>query len=163
MSDRGGLRTWRTYVELAGVRSRERVITTMAKSSAGDLLAIPLEAGTGLAKVIFASSYFKDVILLKLYKTRLSDGRAPQPPDFGGDFDLYYTAQDPVRKGRWRIVGSEAVSATEVALTKRTSGGEVFIEDRHLGPASTTDFAELPAMLVHGFKLVEKYAARFPT
>jgi len=132
----------------------------MVKSSAGDLLAIPLEEGAGLAKVIFVSSYFKDVILLKLYRKRLTDGRAPEPADFGRDFDLYYTAQTPVRKGRWAIVGSEPVSAAEVALTKRTSGDDVWIEDRHLGQASANDLAEFPKMLVHGFKLVEKYASR---
>jgi len=132
----------------------------MVKSNAGDLLAIPLGEGAGLAKVIFASSYFKDVILLKLYRKRLPDGREPDPDDFAGEFDLYYTAQNPIRKGHWLIVGSEPVSAAEVGLTKRTSGGEVWIEDRHLGPASANDLAELPEMLVHGFKLVEKYASR---
>lgn len=132
----------------------------MAKCSAGDLLIIPLDEGAGLAKVIFASARYKDVILLKLYKRRFFGGKEPKDSEFYGDFYLYYTGQDPVRKGRWHVVGSSPVSAAELALTKRISGGEVWIEDHHLGPASEKDHAELPKMLVHGFKLVEKYASQ---
>lgn len=132
----------------------------MVAKAQGALVALPSDGGVGLAKVIFASSYFADVILIKLFRKRIAARRKATEADFDGPFDLYYTSASPVKSRRWQVVASQNVSGEELALTRRTSGGETWIEDRHIGPASAGDLAELPKMQVHGFKLVEKYAGR---
>ena len=132
----------------------------MAANIAGSIIAIPVGDDWGFAKVIFASDYVADAILLKLFRTRHPTPGAVPPESLKGEFDLYYTSREPLRKQRWKVVGSEAVSDEERTFTKRTSGGEVWLEDTHLGPASEQDLKSLPKMLIHGFKLIEKYAGR---
>ena len=133
----------------------------MNKNIEGSLVAIPTEGGVGVAKVIFLSEYFAEMICLKLYKKRLPEGASVASGDFAGPFDLYYTSLDGFKKKRWVIVASEAVSDEEKALTRITAGGEVWVEDTHLGPASDADLAALPEMLVHGYRLIEKYVGRY--
>lgn len=133
----------------------------MSKNIEGSLVAIPTEVGVGVAKVIFLSEYFADTICLKLYKKLLPDAASIGPNDFSGPFDLYYTSLDGFKKKRWTIVANEPVSDDEKALTRRTSGGEIWLEDTHLGTATDADLAALPKMLTHGFKLIEKYVGRY--
>lgn len=128
----------------------------------GSLVMIPTENGWGVAKIIFQSGRYANTICLKLYKKRLLEGALIGANGFSGPFDLYYTSLDGFKKNRWTIVANELVSSDEKALTRRTSGGEVWVEDTHLGSASETDLAALPKMLTHGFKLIEKYAGRYP-
>lgn len=135
----------------------------MAGVAAGDIVAIPAGDAICLGKVVFLSSYFADVTLLKLLPMRFTSTDAALPARFDGAFDLVYASIAPIRKGRWKIIGREEVSAEERALSRRTSGGEVWIEDRHLGPASETDLASLPKMLVVGDKLVEKRLGQMST
>jgi hypothetical protein len=134
----------------------------MNNSIEGALVTIPNESGWGVAKVIFQSERYENTICLKLYKKRFSNIEAITVSDFSGPFDLYYTSLDGFKKKRWAIFASEPVSGDEKALTRRTSGGEVWIEDTHLGTASEADLTALPKMLTHGFKLIEKYAGRYP-
>ena len=134
----------------------------MSKNIEGSLVVIPTDGGAGIAKVIFMSEYFADTICLKLYKKLLPNGASIKPEDFGGPFDLYYTSLDGFKKKRWTIVANEPVSDDEKALTRRTSGGEVWVEDTHLGTATENDLLALPKMMTHGFKLIEKYAGRYP-
>ncbi len=134
----------------------------MSKNIEGSLVTIPAEGGVGIAKVIFLSEYFADTICLKLYKKRLPEAASIASDDFVGPFDLYYTSLDGFKKKRWAIVANEPVSENEKALTRRTSGGEVWVEDIHLGTATEADLAVLPKMLIHGFKLIEKYVGRYP-
>ena len=134
----------------------------MNQSIEGSLVTIPTEGGVGVAKVIFLSEYFAETICLKLYKKRLPEGASVGPDDFAGPFDSYYTSLDGFKKKRWTIVANEPVSDDEKALTRRTSGGEVWVEDTHLGSATEADLAALPKMLSHGFKLIEKYVGRYP-
>lgn len=125
----------------------------------GRLIAIPTGEGWRLAKVLFASAYFRNVLLLRLLESRSSDPARllDQPRTESGP--LYYTGIQPIRAGRWLLVGVEEVSEAERELSRRTSGGEVWLLDEHLGPASDEDLARLPKMLVHGGGLIEKYAA----
>lgn len=128
----------------------------------GRLITIPTEDGVGLAKVIFLSEYVAEMICLKLYKKRLPEGVSIASSDFVGPFDLCYTSLDGCKKKRWETVANEPVSDDEKALTRRTAGGEVWVEDTHLGPASDADLAGLPKELVHGYRLIEKYVGRYP-
>ena len=126
----------------------------------GDILVIPANGSSVAAKVIFASSYFKDVILIKLLQGAIQSDVEAKKQTFDEKFDLFYTGAQPIKEGRWRVVDSHPVSEAEKALTKRTSGGEVWLEDMHLGPASDRDLATLPKMEVYGGGLVEKRASR---
>lgn len=131
-------------------------------SLGGSLITIPSNDGVGLAKVVFRSEYFAEAILLKLFKKRIMDASAVTPGKFSGPYDLYYTSLEGLKKKRWAIVATEPVSEDEKELTRRTSGGEVWVEDNHLGTATDADLATLPKMLSHGFKLIEKYVGRYP-
>lgn len=134
----------------------------MNRGIEGSLVAIPTEGGVGVGKIIFLSEYFAETICLKLYKKRLPPGGPVGSYDFSGPFDLFYTGLEPIKKRRWAIVANEAVSEDERALTRRTSGGEVWVEDVHMGAATESDLAALPKMLSHGYKLIEKYVGRYP-
>ncbi|MEG3147116.1 hypothetical protein U1839_20885 [Sphingomonas sp. RT2P30] len=131
----------------------------MTKDIVGSFVAIPAGDKRLLAKVIFASSYFANVIALKVYPGAI----ASEPPDLSntekGGFKVFYTSGKPVKSKRWPIVGKSDVSPDERELTRRTAGGEVWVEDQYLGPASEADLASLPKMLVLGDKLVEKHAS----
>ena len=133
----------------------------MNKSIEGSLVTIPTEGGKGVAKVIFLSQRYVNTILLKLYKKRLPKDTSVQLTDFSGPFDLHYTSLDGFKKKRWVIFATEPVSDDEKALTRRTSGGEVWVEDTHLGTATEAELGALPKMLTHGYKLIEKYVGRY--
>lgn len=133
----------------------------MKKDIEGSLFAIPIEGGVGVAKVIFLSKYFADMICIKVYKKRISDAASVSADDFCGPFDVYYTSIDGFKKKRWMIIAKEPVSDSEKALTRRTAGGEIWVEDNHLGPASDAELAELPKMLVHGGGLIERFIGRY--
>ena len=130
----------------------------MTKDYVGAYLAIPAGDKSVLAKVIFASSYFANVIALKLYA-----GSTPeQPMDVTSveelPFKLFYTGAQPIKSKRWPIIGKGGISSAERELTRRTSGGEVWVEDTHLGLATDADLQTIPKMLVMGGGLIEKYA-----
>jgi hypothetical protein len=130
----------------------------LKKDIVGSFVAISAGDKRLLAKVIFASSYFANVIALKVYPGAI----ASEPPDLSdperAGFKVFYTTGSSVKSKRWPIVGKADVSPAERELTRRTAGGEVWVEDQHLGPASEADLASLPKMLVFGDKLVEKHA-----
>jgi hypothetical protein len=128
------------------------------QSVEGSLVSIPVGDYVGFAKVLYASAYFADVILIKLFKKKIGKTQNISPADFQGSFALYYTSVEPLRRGRWGIVDIEKVSEAERLLSKRVSGGEVWLEDQHLGPASDEELKQLPKMFTFGFKLIEKYA-----
>jgi hypothetical protein len=131
----------------------------LTKDIVGSFVAIPAGDKRLLAKVIFASTYFANVIALKVYPGAI----ASEPPDLSNaeksGFRVFYTSGNSVKSKRWPIVGKADVSPDERELTRRTAGGEVWVEDQHLGPASEADLASLPKMLVFGDKLVEKHAS----
>lgn len=126
----------------------------------GSLVAIPTVDGAALAKVIFASNYFADTIALKLFCGTCFDPAKAEHDAATKPFKVYYTGGSAIRSKRWKVVGQADVTREERLLTKRTSGGEIWLEDEHLGSASESELAELPKMLVYGHKLIEKYAAQ---
>lgn len=131
----------------------------MSAKFVGAYLAIPAGDKPLLAKVIFASNYFRNVIALKLFR----GSSAEEPLDFARiedlPFEVHYTGAQPIRSKRWNLVGKGNISNLERELTRRTSGGEVWVEDNHLGPATAADRQNLPEMSVKGAGLIEKLAA----
>jgi hypothetical protein len=135
---------------------------TKQKVELGGLYAIPGADQFGLAKVIYVSKYFRDVILIRLYKKAYAelDGMAQELPAEDADSVLYYTGGGAIKNGTWRCVGGQPVSEKERALTKRVVGGGVWIEDNHIGPASDDEMSSLKQMSVYAYKLVEKAVSR---
>lgn len=131
----------------------------MARSriAEGDLFLVPGGGSTAPAHVEFCSSYFRRVILVKLYLTLRGAESVPPPP--GAEFVLYYTSADSITRGGWERVGHLSVTEEDRALSRRIVGGEVWEEDRCLGPASEEDSAALPQMLTFDFRLIEKAVA----
>ena len=134
----------------------------MNKLAAGDMVAIPSGDRYGLAKVVYASEYFKNVVLIKLYRTTYRDANIKNFPDGEVLADAYYTSSDPVTEGRWTKIGFQAISDAEKLMSKRTVAGDVWIADEHCGPASKQDLATLPKMLTYGNRLIEKAISRLP-
>jgi len=128
----------------------------------GGLYAIPGVDKFGLAKVIYVSKYFRDVILIRLYKEAYAslDDMGQESPTQDADSVLYYTGGGAIKAGSWRYLGGQPVSEKERALTKRIVGGGVWIEDNHIGPAADADMSNLKQMSVHAYKLVEKAVSR---
>jgi hypothetical protein len=131
----------------------------VSEISVGDLIAIPSGARVGLAKVIYVSQFFREVVVLKLYRKTLPS-KAKHSPSAEDEADLYYTSSAPILSGRWKIVGFEPVSDTEQVMSKRTVAGDTWVADECLGKASERDLETLPKMLTYGFKLIEKAVAR---
>ncbi|MGH8049805.1 MAG: hypothetical protein ACREPB_03995 [Arenimonas sp.] len=134
----------------------------MNELNVGDMIAIPSGERFGLAKVIYVSEFFRNVILLRLFRTTYRDPNVKEFPDAEALADLYYTSSDPVTEGRWAKIGVQQILTSENLMSKRTVGGDVWIGDEHFGPASEQDLEELPKMLTYGYRLVEKAISRFP-
>jgi hypothetical protein len=125
----------------------------------GDLIAIPSGAHIGLAKLIYVSEYFREVVLLKLYRTTLPQGVMHLPNAEAGA-DLYYTGSAPITAGRWTIVGFEPISDAEQLMSKRTVAGAIWVADEWQGEASAHELKTLLKMLTYGYRLIEKAVAR---
>ena len=126
----------------------------------GDLIAIPSAGRFGIAKVLFCSEYFAQVVLLGLFRRSFDAVESPDIAVLNWPMDLYYTGSSPIAAGLWPVVGYQALLAGESSLSRRIVGGDVWDEDRHLGPASQHDLATLPKMLTHGTRLIEKAVQR---
>jgi hypothetical protein len=128
------------------------------KVTVGDIALVPTGDGRAIpAKVIYASSYFKDVILLALYRSVATEGEPI--PTLESPALLIYTSQAPISKGRWPKAGYAQVNDQERHLAKRIVAGDVWLADECLGPASVEDHRTLPKMVVAGAGLVEERAA----
>lgn len=130
-----------------------------AKTTAGDLVLIPIQGGKFLpAKVLYRSDHYKNVILLGLYAVTTEKREVPpgMPPRVA---TTLYTSEEPILKKRWFLVGHHALAADEQGVAKRIVAGNVWDEDRYVGPASDEDRKVLTEMFVLGAALVEKRAA----
>lgn len=126
------------------------------KVEQGDLFAVPGGKVFGLAKVIFVSSYYKNLMLIRLYPERARDPQALQIPDPTARSELYYTGVDSAKKGKWAHVGKQEVTDKERAMTKRVAAREVWVEDAHLGPATEEDMKTLKSLHVYGYVLISE-------
>jgi hypothetical protein len=130
------------------------------QAKVGDLVVIPSADRFGVAKVLFCSEYFSEVILIGLFRRTFAVSNSPEIPLIEGPMDLYYTSGSSIATGAWPVVGHQALLPSESSLSRRIVGGDVWDEDRHIGPASPHDLATLPKMLTHGTRLVEKAVQR---
>jgi hypothetical protein len=126
----------------------------------GDLVAIPAGEGRqALAKVLYVSERYKDVILLGVSAEDASETRAEEISWLSYGL-LIYASQVPIRRGRWPRLGSTSLSAEDESRSRRVVAGDVWEGDVHLGPASDEDMLTLPRMSVAGSRLVERKVAR---
>ncbi len=122
----------------------------------GDLLAVPLDRDHfALAKVIFVSSYFKDLIALRLFKQVLTAPRLPSAWNSDMVGPILYTSSKGLSRG-WTVVGNHQVTDVEGLMTKRIVGGGIWVKDEELGPVSDEDRKVLPKMLALGLPLAER-------
>ncbi len=124
----------------------------------GDVFLVPVDGGFVPGKVLFVSKVFSGVILVALYKVRVSSAS-----EFRGLPDrfsvLLYTGKDPISRGRWPWIKSCDLLDSERGLSRRIVAGDVWVEDDCVGVASEEDAACAPRMLVLGAKLLEKRAS----
>lgn len=135
-------------------------MATASKVREGNVYAIPGGGQYAFAKVVYLSEYFKDAIFILLHEKAFASGaEAPSNlqsiPSRG-----IYTGIDSAKRGEWILVGNSPVTPDEKARTRRLVGGDVWIEDVHMGPPSTAEEAKLPNMDIYGHRLIEKAVAR---
>lgn len=122
----------------------------------GDVVLIPAAGGFAVAKVLYLSHYYKNVVLLGIAKHKVQDLNFTSAPR---DFDArLYTSQVPIQEGRWSVVGNLPLTQKEVGMAKRIVAGDVWLEDQNLGPPSEQEMSSLPKMLVLGASVVERRA-----
>lgn len=132
----------------------------MGKIKPGSIFAIPGGDHFGAAKVIYVSERYQDVFLIKLLLKKFDSVGAI---DLDCQFEssaLYYVGVESIKKGKWKLLGEQVVSDVERALSKRIVGSDVWIEDRHIGPATDDDLKRLKHMDIYGWRLIEKAVMR---
>ena len=109
-----------------------------------------------VAKIIYLSKYFKDVILLRTYPLVVSFSveTIELPKDFEKEL-LIYTGNQKIKMEKWRKLNNISVTDEEKKMSKRIVGGDVWIEDECMGNATEQDYQILLHMDVDGTKLVE--------
>ncbi len=134
---------------------------TQVKLRSGDVVAIPAGAGKRIAaKVLFLSKRNKDVALFALTDREFAASDATSEMAWTDDKLFVYSSSVPVRRGDWPVVGHLPLGEAEAVASRRIVGGEVWVGDEYLGPASPEDSATLPPMDVLGARLVERKAER---
>lgn len=114
----------------------------------GDLYAVALGDGCeALCRVLYKSSYFKDVVLMGCYGLSPTDGQFDEnsltlvaPPTYTGSTKLALES--------WRLISTRPLLPEEKAMSRRIVGGGVWLGDEHLGDASPSEFSSLPKMMV---------------
>jgi CBS domain-containing protein len=123
----------------------------------GDILLIPVNGERcAVAKIIYVSRHFKNVILLNVYPLVVSVQEMPELPIDAPHDLLIYTAIDKIQKEEWKKIDNIPVTNKENLMSKRIVGGEVWIEDNYIGYATEEDCKTLKQMNVAGTKLAEE-------
>lgn len=76
-------------------------------------------------------------------------------------WESLFTTTLPVKSGEWHFLGTESLTAIERTMTKRIVGGDVWVGDSCVGPASDQDYLVLMNMRVKGSEVIEKIIADF--
>jgi hypothetical protein len=126
----------------------------------GNIYAIPGGGKFAFGKIIYSSEYFKDVILVLFFEKAFSSPSQALSEFYSLPAREIYTGVDSIEKGGWLLVTSVPVSESEKTMSRRIVGGDVWIEDRHIGPASNADLTTLKNMDIYGYRLIEKAVAR---
>jgi hypothetical protein len=131
-------------------------------AKAGDLLAIPIGPNWAMARVLFVSNHFKDIMLLAVSPKRIDslDGVRYSGADDSEEKLIYTGARGFSRRG-WRRIGSFPVTEGDFSKTLRISAGNVWLGDEFLRPAEPGDQAQLPVMYVDGHIRVERMVESF--
>jgi hypothetical protein len=132
------------------------------RAAVGDLIAIPALGKWALAKVLFVSRHFKNIMLISLMSELLGD--PDDLPDGLRHLEsgvTFYTASVGFGKRGWRVVGSSDVSSEEVHKSLRIVAGEVWVRDELLRQASPDDEKVIRTMGVDGFIRVERQISSF--
>lgn len=128
----------------------------------GEIYAIPGGGKFAFGKVVYLSEYFKEVMLVRFFeKAYASPERAPDELDVLPS-RAFFTGIDSIKKGGWKLVATSWVSEAEKTMSRRIVGGDVWVGDDHIGPASDEELRTLPQMDVYGHRLIEKKVARLP-
>ncbi|WCE05979.1 Imm26 family immunity protein [Pseudoxanthomonas sp. JBR18] len=123
----------------------------------GDIFTIPLEDGRkALCRVLFASSYFKDVVLIGCYGVR-SDDLSTSEQASTGPKAMVYTGWSKA----WTIIGHEPMASHEGTLSRRIVAGDVWEGDKLMGKATEAELASLPKMQVHGHRILVRHLAKY--
>ena len=123
----------------------------------GDIILIPVdEDRCAVAKIIYLSKYFKDVILLRTYPlvVSFSVGTIELPKNLVKEL-LIYTGNQKIKMEKWKKIDNIPVTEPETKMSKRIVGGDVWIEDECMRTATDQDCKNLERMLVSGARLVE--------
>ena len=123
------------------------------KTAEGDLISIQRGNRTFTCKVLYSSEIFRDVILLAVFRAEGAE-RGTKLADREPDLLIYTSAKCLGREG-WEKIGFEPVLDSERQRSRRIVGGEIWLGDREIGPASGADSKKLPRMQVAGCLAVE--------
>jgi hypothetical protein len=123
----------------------------------GDIFTIPLEGGReALCRVLYASSYFKNVVLIGFYGAR-SDKFSTSGQVSASPKALIYTGWSKT----WPVIGHEPVANHESVLSRRIVAGDVWEGDRHVGQATEVEWAALSKMEVYGHRILVRQLAKY--
>jgi len=123
----------------------------------GDVIAIPTAKAWVLARVLYESSYFKDLILLQVAMREVGEPTtAVTACEHHEPVLLVYTGKRGIEKRKWRVIGKKDVDPEELEHSLRVVAGGVWKGDSYLRPASSEDRRLLPTMDVLGHRAVEE-------
>lgn len=123
----------------------------MRRVKEGDFYIVPTNEETSiLCRVLYKSNYFKHVALVVSYgvyneKQSLSEQSPVSSP-------LYTTVQ-PKNIATWQFLENTLISETELLLSKRIVGGEVWLGDECLGTPTKQEEKILQQMEVYGDRI----------
>jgi hypothetical protein len=124
----------------------------------GDVFELPLVSGErALCRITYKSRYFRNVVQIAVHG--LAGAADPELLSEGKPVAVFYGSSVCLRDGRWRFVSRTAPRPEDVWLSKRLVGGDVWIEDDHVGPPAPGDEG-LAQMDVYGDKLLAKVVQR---
>ena len=123
-------------------------------SREGDIFTIPLEDGReALCRVLYASSYFKDVVLLGCYGCSLPTAEQVD----ANPKVMMYTGWSKA----WSVIGHKPVDSHERTFSRRIVAGDVWEGDKHMGQATEAELTSLPKMEVFGHRILARKLAQY--
>ena len=123
----------------------------------GDIFTIPLEDGReALCRILYASSYFKDVVLIGCYGL-CSDNISATEQVSVSPKAMMYTGWSKT----WPVIGHEPMASHEGILSRRIVAGDVWEGDKHMGQATESELASLSKMEVYGHRILVRQLAKY--
>ncbi|WP_458071761.1 hypothetical protein [Rhodanobacter sp. BL-MT-08] len=127
------------------------------KSREADIFTISLQDGReALCRILYESSYFKNVVLIGCYGVR-SDNFSTTEQVSVSPKAMMYTGWSKT----WPVIGHEPMASHEGILSRRIVAGDVWEGDRHMGQATETELASLSKMEVYGHRSLVRQLAKY--